>query len=332
MAASHSEMQQFCKIMRQGLHTGISPVKLLQQQARSGPVGLRASAERLAKALDQGTALAEAMRHDPAFPPLVVALVEVGEETGRLTEIFDDLAKYFKLLAGLRRQFLASLTWPIFTFTAAVGVITLLILILGLIADSRGGPAIDPLGLGLVGPSGAVTFLLLVAGLVALGVGGLWWLSRRGTGLLRWPGLGPCIEALALSRLCLALSATLEAGLSPDRAIRRSFAVTDVPAYQQVAEAAAKRVKSGAEFARALTATRLFPEEFLAVVQTAEIAGTLPERLAEQAEHYGELASERLKRLTQILGGAVWAAVAVLVIIAIFRIASVYLNAINAML
>lgn len=332
MAASHSELQLFCKIMRQGLHTGISPVKLLQQQARSGPTRLRPSAERMAKALDQGVSLAEAMRHESAFPPVVVALVEVGEETGRLTEIFEDLARYFKMLAGLRRQFLASLTWPVMTFTGAVGVIALLILILGLIADSRGGTPIDPLGLGLVGPKGALVFLLIVAGVVGGLLAGLWLLSRRGIGLLRLPGLGPCIEALALARLCLALSATLEAGLSPDRAIRRSFAATEVLSYVQAAEAAAKRVKSGAEFARALTATRLFPEEFLAIVQTAEIAGTLPERLAEQAEHYGELAGERLKRLTQIVGGAVWVGVAVLVIIAIFRIASVYLNAINAML
>src|SRR5436190_16040255 len=107
----------------------------------------------------------------------------------------------------LGKQFRADITWPVIEFVAAVGVIALLLLVLGLIAPP-GGPVLDPIGLG-TGPRGAVTFLLLVGGILAAAWGGYRLLTRAlrrkaavDLFLLRLPAIGPCLEALALSRFC----------------------------------------------------------------------------------------------------------------------------------
>ena len=44
--------------------------------------------------------------------------------------------------------------------------------------------------------------------------------------LLRLPLVGPCLRALALGRFALALSLTMEAGLSLGKALRQSLAAT----------------------------------------------------------------------------------------------------------
>ena len=106
------------------------------------------------------------------------------DELGRASEVFGELEKYFRLQQKLWRQFRSQIAWPMFQFFAAVFVITGLIWLLGVIAETRGGEPVDALGLGLVGAKGAVTFLASVFGLIALGVG-LYLLATR---LLRQAG------------------------------------------------------------------------------------------------------------------------------------------------
>ena len=68
-------------------------------------------------------------------------MVEVGEQTGHLGEIFAQLAEHYENQVRLRRNFLSSITWPIIQLTIALAVIGLLIWIGGVIGQRAGGAA-----------------------------------------------------------------------------------------------------------------------------------------------------------------------------------------------
>jgi type IV pilus assembly protein PilC len=328
-----------CRALRHGLSAGLSPVKVLRTQARQGPPELRRLADRLADALEQGTAFEDALKDEKIhFPPLFVSLAGVGEQTGNLPEVVGELERYYEMQLSLRRQFISQITWPVFQFFAAVIIIALLILILGVIAESKPGqPPIDALGLGLVGARGAVIFLAGVATFLASLFGG-YLLVTRVLGqavavhrlLLAIPVLGPALHALALTRFSMALSLTMEAGLSITKALRRSFRATDNPAYESRADAAVAEVKQGRDLTGALRATNLFPDTYLQIMEVAEESGQVPESMRKQTEICQEEASRKLKLLTQAASGMVWLFVAIMIITAIFRIARIYLNAIEA--
>jgi type IV pilus assembly protein PilC len=331
---------ELCRVGRHYLGSGLTLRDVFRQQARRGPSALRPAAGRISAALERGDTLEEAIKREGTlFPPLVVSLVGVGEETGMLPEVFGELERYFVRQRQLRQQFLSRIAWPAIQFFLAVLVLAGLIFVMGFIAEMHGSgtQAFDPLGLGLSGAGGALIFLGVIFGTLLAGWG-VYLLLTRGLRqkpavdrfLLGLPALGPCLRALALGRFCLALRLTTETGMSIARALRLSFRATGNSAFAEGSAAAEAAVKEGEDLTLALVRTGLFPEDFQRIIAVAEESGQLHEVLKHQADHYHEEASRRLAVLTSLAGYAVWLTVAVFIIVAIFRIFSWYLNLLNS--
>src|SRR5689334_3715345 len=244
-------LMRFCRLARHGLAAGLPLVDVFRQQAHRGPMPMRPMIEAMTARLERGDSLEDALKAEgDRLPPLFVSMAVVGEQTGHLPEAFGELERYYELQWSLRKQFIADITWPVLEFTMAIGVITLLLLVLGWIAPPGTKP-LDPFGLG-TGVRGATTFLLLVFGILAAGFGGYRLLSRSlkhkaavDRFLLRVPAIGPCLEAIALSRFCLAGRLTLGAGLAVKPALRRSLEATGNAAYPANFEAAAAMLRRG---------------------------------------------------------------------------------------
>src|SRR5262249_52828781 len=144
-----SSLIELCRVLRHSLGAGVSLVKVFDQQARRGPPPVRPLAEQVHADLERGDSLELAFRRqEAAFPPLFLALVAVGEQAGQLPEIFGELERYFVLQQSLRRQFRTNCIRPVFQYVVAILVISLLIWILGAIAESHSTTPIDPLGMG----------------------------------------------------------------------------------------------------------------------------------------------------------------------------------------
>jgi type II secretory pathway component PulF len=320
------DLTRFCRLARHGLAAGLSLVDVFRQQAERGPQSLRPIIAAVGERLARGDGLEDALKAEAGrLPPLFVTMTAVGEHTGNLPDTFAELERYYDLQWTLRRRFLAEITWPIFQFVMAVGVIALMLLVLGLIAGAGTAP-LDPIGLG-TGVRGAATWLLLVFGLVASAWGGYRLLAgsiRHKAAadriLLRVPVIGPCLEAMALARFCLGLRLTLGAGLPVKAAVKRSLDATGNAAYPARFDEAAAVLRRGDDLATMLKACAIFPQDFLDIVENAEEGGRTPEVMEKQAEYYQEESSLRLRVLMRMAGFGVWLAVAILLIVMIFRI------------
>lgn len=330
-----SSLIALCHSLRHYLAAGLTLRDVFRQQAKKGSAALQPVAARISGELEQGEDLEAALRKEEQhFPPLFVAMTAVGEESGMLPEVFRELEKYYALQQKLRRQFITQITWPVLELAAAIAVITLLILVMGFIAEMNPGrEKFDPLGLGLLGPSGAIIFLAIVAAVFALLIGGYlggkYLIRQKGLiddYLLRAPVIGPCLRALALTRFCLGLRLTLQTGMPITQAASLALRATGNDAFVARVEEVRASLRAGDELAESLDRTRLFPREFVKFLSTAEEAGKLTEVLEHQTEYYEEESARRMARLTQVLGWVVWLIVAVLIIIAIFRIALFYIS------
>jgi type IV pilus assembly protein PilC len=333
-----SGLIQWCRACKHGLGAGLPLVRVFQLQAKKGPHALRDLARRLAERLENGESLEDALELEgPQLPTLFRQLTAVGERTGHLPEMFAELADYYELQQRLGRDFRAQITWPVFQFVAAVFVIAFLIYILGVLsARPDGGEPIAPIGFGLVGASGSITFLLAVGCFLGLLYGtylfftkGLQQRAAFEAFLLRLPAIGSCAQSLALGRFCLALRMTLETGMSTPDALRQSLRATGNAAFTSAEGLVAARIKAGDEIHDALRMCPAFPEEFRDIIAVAEVSGQIPEVMVRQAEHYREESARQLKNLARCAGYAVYFFVAVLIIWAIFRIASVYFGMLN---
>ncbi len=324
-----------CHTLRHNLGAGLTLRDVFRQQAKRGPTAVQPIAARISEKLEKGQDLESALRaEEPYFPPLFLSMTAIGEESGMLPEVFTELEKYYSLQQKLKRQFISQITWPVLQLIVAIGVITLLILVLEFLPKMEDtGKPYDPLGLGLIGVDGAIKFLAIVFLLLAL-IGGFYYggkhfLRQKGAVdnfLLRLPVLGPCIRALAITRFCLGLRLTLETGMPITRAVDLSLRATDNDAFVAQSETVRDAVSDGEELSASLRKSHLFPEEFDNILATAEEAGRLTQVLDHQCKYYEEESARRLAVLATVAGWGVWLVVAILLIIVIFRMAFMYLG------
>jgi type II secretory pathway component PulF len=320
----------WCRTLKHSVGAGLPVERIFRQMAKSGAFQLRPMAEEIALKLENGDSLEDALEpHRDRFPPLFVELVAIGEQSGQLEDTFRELEQYYETTLRVQRNFRSQMAYPAIQFVLAVLVISAFIWIMGMI---NGGGLF-----GLSGGPGAVTFLVIAFGTV----GGLLYLFKLTADNSRWrawfegmaqavPGWGPAFWNFALHRFCVALRMTHEAGLKPEKALHYSFRATANVAFQRREEPAVAVVKRGGEVHEAMLASGApFPGELVDAILVAETSGQITEVCERLANNYREEGERKLKLAAQITGYAVYAMVAVFIIVAIFSIGSGYVGMIN---
>ncbi len=325
---SLSTMVNLCQAFRVADSAGLPIARVFEMQAQRGPIATRPILTKIAARLKQGDSLEDALAAEGTrFPTLFTTMVTVGEQTGNSPEIFRELERYYREQLTLKRQLIQQLMWPVIEFVLAIGVITLAILIFGWL-PTVGGKSFDPIGFG-VGLTGVIRFWTILAVFFGFLIG-VYLFATQVLGqraavhrvLLKIPAIGPCLQALILSRLSLALKLTMDSSLSVPKAIRRSMSVSGNGAYEACAEPVATDIKKGGDVTEAMTRCGLFPEEFLQAVHAGEQSGQLPEVMGRQSEHYREVASFRLTILNRAATVTITAVIMAILAFGILRIAN----------
>jgi type IV pilus assembly protein PilC len=325
---STKELIGLCQRVGQSLQAGLEVRRVWQQEATRGRDKHRRHMEHIFARVSAGETVADAMRECGGYiPSLTCQMVEIGEKTGKLDEVLLRLAKYYETQVAMQRTFYFGIAWPMVQLFASTFIIAGVIWITGLISNSTGF-TMDILGLGLTGGWGATLFIcsvFTVIGGIVLGVNALlrgWFGSAPMRIAMRLPVIGPCLEAFALSRLTWSFALGLESGMDARRVVELAVASTQNAHYEQHAQAISASVGRGQTFHDSFAQTHAFPDEFLFSLETAEIAGVTSESLLRLTKQYEQKATDALKILTMIATGVTFALVALVIIFAIFRMAS----------
>ena len=270
------------------------------------------------------------------FPELIIDMIEMSEGTGSLPEVLTHLANHYENNLRLRREFVSSIMWPMFQLVAAVLIVALLIVIFGLIGDNPGGPNMKQLVFGLSGVSGAAIWLTCTFGSAFL----LWigyqvsvrqFAAKRVLDplCLRVPVLGTCLRSFAIARFSWAYYLTQQSGMPVDRSLTSSLKATNNGAFQGATPLVCAGIREGEDLSVVLTASGLFPDDYLHMVSVAETSGTVPEMLHRLSPQFEEQARRSLKILTAAVSWLVWLLVATFIVFFIFRFFLWYVGMIN---
>ena len=327
---SNRQLSGMCQRVGSSLGAGVDILRVLDREAAHGSPAYRKNMENVSRRVGKGMSLAEGMREcDGYFPQLTCELVDVGEQTGRLESVLLRQADHYQHLLRLRRTFLLGITWPVIQLTAAVLVIGLLILLLGVIGSSVGV-------FGLSGPKGLATYatIVCVAALVIAVVGrGLlrgWFGPWPGQLLMRVPVVGSTLKTMALARFSWTLSLSLDAGIDACRAVRMALNSTQNRYFMRHVSAVEGAVMRGGQFYEALGQTGAFTDEFLTALENAEVTGTETESLTRLSQDYQKRAEAATTVLTVAASMAIWGLIAALLIFLIFSLAiNLYIKPIN---
>lgn len=329
---STNELIGFCRRVGTMLKSGVDVRRVFEQESGCGSQRYRAAMQVILDDVKQGEPIATGAKEANVFPPVALAMMEIGEHTGKLDAALFRLAEHYENQVRLQRQFFISIIWPGLQLTAAVAVIGLLIWILGAIGGTQlDGKPFDVTGLGLSGASGALIWFLAIA-LLATAVGTVifallrGWFGPRPIELaMHVPIIGPCLRYSAMSRLTWALGMALDAGMEARRSVELSILATQNPFYLSRSDNVVAVIAGNREFHEAFRDAGGFPEDFLLELETAEIAGTLSESLVRMSHNYDEKARTALQAFTWACTIAVWLLMGVVMVTLIFRLAMMFI-------
>jgi type II secretory pathway component PulF len=268
--AQHGE---FYHQLAQLTDAGLTLRSALESQERHPPARwLREPSRRLLGLLNRGGTFAEAVASARDWmPQFDAALLEAGEQSGRLPASFKLLAEHYSERARLAREVISNLVYPVFLFHFAI----LLGPLPELVLSGNVPSYLATVGKILV-PIYALVFLLLIATNSRHGETSRAIIEAVGR---RIPVLGSAHQNLALARLATALHALLNAGVPIIRTWELAAAASGSVALKREVAKWAPEIESGRTPGDLLQESRRFPELFANMYNAGEISGTLDDSL-----------------------------------------------------
>jgi general secretion pathway protein F len=261
-----------------------------------------------------GESFAEAVGKHPAlFPPIYVALVQVGETSGKLNHILELIATERARAEALRRKLTDALQYPAFVLLAAVCVLTFFILF---VLPQFSSVLRD---FGAKGDSAITTFLnfsdflrgnateLTVA--VLAFIVGMWILLRRKSvrtavisEISRLPGISTIFNFYRAALFCRNLGILLSSDVTLTATLRILVDIMAVTGRAAPWMATADRVRHGGKLSDALAAGAILPPMAIRMLRIGEETGQMPTLSARVAEFYEAKLQRSLDRVVGVVG------------------------------
>jgi type IV pilus assembly protein PilC len=280
------------------ISAGIPIVKIVRGLAAEEKPNFGKTLFRVADDVEQGDTFSGALRkHPKVYNQLYTALVESGEESGKLDVIMDQLADYLETVAEIRMKVKSALRYPIFIFS----FIALIFLAFILFVIPRFAQIYSSFDAELPKPTQMVMdFSAMVRGnlLISLLVVALFILvikllikTERGAYLfdqfkLRIPAVGPIFRKTVISRLARTLNVLVHSGMPIVQALNIVRRAADNKVYERAIMETKRRIEEGQPLAQALAGAKVFPELVLQMVSTGEQSGSLDLMFHKVAEFY----------------------------------------------
>lgn len=290
----------FTKLLATALNSGlmlVEALELVQQQVEEE--NLKSIIISIVNDLKTGKKFSSALSKFPdVFSPLYISMIQAGEESGRLSEILNQLSQYLEKSFSLRSRVISALVYPTVVLLVALGVLFLFLTYI----VPRFSSLFEAYGGNLPGLTVAVinignflkqNFLLIIFIISLLTIAFLV-AYRHSIELRKYiqrllvsiPIIGKLIKVDMISRFSKTMAILLDSGVVLIDAISLASSVTGnydfVGGMQEVIEG----LRVGRKLTELLTAVNLFPPMVLQMVKVGEETGTLKEMFEKISEYY----------------------------------------------
>ena len=117
-------MSRFARITAILIRSGVPILEVLKLVAgSSGNIVIARAIENIKESVNQGKGMSEPMKMSVLFPPIVVQMVSIGEQTGKVDELLLGVADYFDRESSYMIKNLTSYIEPILIFALALMVL-----------------------------------------------------------------------------------------------------------------------------------------------------------------------------------------------------------------
>lgn len=289
--------------------------------------------EKITKSLRSGKQLSEALAALPdVFDPLYINLVSIGEATGRLADVFAELAKDLAFRRDLQQRISQALTYPMVILFVCLSSI---LFIFNYVVPNMASLFTEDMDLPFY-----TVFLLsssiwlkkyqfILFGSLFVGTFACYSARKNQTLQQMWqklslklPLVGSAVILVERIRLNRALAMMLKADVAIDNALTLASGNIKHLAIRQEVVVAINKVKRGELLSSSLRQTRLYPDLYASLLAVGEESGQLSKIFEEIANRSQRAFSNWVTRMTSlmepllilIMGGIVGSVVVVMML------------------
>jgi type IV pilus assembly protein PilC len=285
---NQKEVLNFTVSLSTLIKAGLPLIEGLQGLSKDAEgVRIREMVNDLSRRIESGNTLRDALAaHPETFPPLYISIVGVGEATGSLGVMLNDIAEILEWQLDLMSKVKEVASYPIILFTVMIGVIGLLVIkVIPVFAEmfsSAGGTLPLPTQIVLSASALATKFWFLPPVIIipAISIINFIYRSEKGARILdtlklKIPLFGTLIHKIALTRFSHTLSLSLKGGINILEALKLSRNVVRNHRISEAIKNVEDSIKIGKSLSDALSETKLFPPLVLRMVGVGERSGSL---------------------------------------------------------
>jgi type IV pilus assembly protein PilC len=251
---------------------------------------------RLEVDLINGVALWEAMRDTGEFTPYEFFSIQIGEETGKLTKVLDQLHQFFSAKLKQRQQLISALSYPLIILFTSIGAVAFMMLfIVPMFSDvfKRFGGDLPDITKAIIAMSFFVRnyFLLIVSIFSVVGImvyksRKKEWLRKYSSKLLfRIPVLGNIIFSLQLARFCNSMALLLGSKVPLVRSLELIGQMINFYPIQVTLAPMTKEIYRGSSLQASMAHHSVFGKKMISLVKVGEEVNKLDvffDKLAQQ--------------------------------------------------
>jgi type IV pilus assembly protein PilC len=339
-----NDITRFSRQLATLLNAGITIVQALNLLARGhSKVAMQKLIQALKKHVELGRPVAEALHYYPKqFSALYCSLISIGELSGNLDYMFEQIAFYQEKSATLKRKIQKALFYPI-TIIGIAFLVTAAMLIFIVpqftALFTSFGAALPPATRFIIKLSEWLqhfgwSILLFFSALFIL----IRWFIKRSSVfaykvdlfILKLPLIKNILTKAIIARFTRTLATTFAAGLPLADALQATASSANNKVYSHAILRMRERLIAGQTLQRALQETRLFPQLMIQMVTVGEESGTLETMLNKIAsmfesdvDHVIDNLSNLLEPVIMIILGIVIGGLIIAMYLPIFKLGSV---------
>lgn len=272
---------------------------------------MRETLQAVRSSLESGIELSRSFAQQTGvFDHFFIAMVRVGEMTGRLDEIFLRLFHHLEFEMFMRQQVKSALRYPMFVLSAmviAIGVINVMVIpAFAGVFKSLGAEL--PLATRILLATSAFTISYGWAIALAIGLGVFLlrrWIATEAGRLvwdritLRVPIAGPIVLKAQLARFARSLALALRSGVPVEQALAVVAQTAENQHIAKKIEGMRGSIERGESLLRAAIAAGVFTPVVLQMIAVGEETGSVDELMQEVADLYSNDVQYELKTLGQ---------------------------------
>lgn len=293
---------------------GLPITKALDKLAKSTEINeLKTALEIIAGNVAAGMTLSNALRkHPKIFSEIIINMVEVGENTGNLSESLIHLSKHIEASIDNRRRLVSAIRYPLFVVIASVtAMLVMNFLIIPKFADMFNKFNLElPLATRIIIASSnflinnkdlllfsLVGSLLLTKWMLTLPKIKTFWDRYK----LYLPIFGSIQKRILVSQFAWAFSLILKAGIPIVKAIGLASGSVNNSYFSSQLLGIKKALEHGESFSTAAIHSNLFAPIVLQMIEIGEEGQSLDNTLYEVARHYDAEVDYELGRLNKLI-------------------------------